>query len=202
MEIQGIDNSFAGSPFAKEESFHINFPPVILGTTSALSTAQEIPLLMEIQDLVVEDPDNGFPTDFTLEVHDGDNYSVFNNEITPDANFFGVLTVEITVNDGTDISEPFTVMIEVAHVLGLENHFFRENFSVIPNPVEGYVNVQPIGNLKSFELKVYDLNGRLLYSDYKPPGEIKIDLSHYNAGTYILHVLSDNKIGSTIILKR
>lgn len=114
--VQSIDNTFEGSSFADEGSFHINFPPAITGTSTPLSTPEETSLLIDIQDLVIDDPDNDFPADFTLSVLDGDNYSVNNNTIEPDLNFNGTLSVSVIVNDGIDDSELSSISIDVTPV--------------------------------------------------------------------------------------
>ena len=43
------------------------------------------------------DPDNTFPTGFTLSVQNGTNYTRSGNTITPATNFNGALTVPTTV---------------------------------------------------------------------------------------------------------
>ena len=290
--VQSIDNAFEGSSFADEESFHINFPPVITGTSSSLATLEETSLLIEIQDLVIDDPDNEFPSDFTLTVLEGTNYTLTNNEITPDLDFNGVLSVSvlvndgtddseiteiaievtpvndppvitgsnvtystseetnltidindlivqdpdnefptdfsleigegdnytqsnnvitpdngfvgainvpITVNDGTDSSEPFDLMVEVTQVLGLDKDFIQDNFAVYPNPTTDYVTIESNGTSNTFELAIYDLNGILLFTD--KTGKNKIDLTKFNKGFYLLKISNESKIGTMIILR-
>lgn len=294
--VQAIDNAFEGSPFADEESFHINFPPIITGTSSSLTTPEETSLLIEVEDLVIDDPDNNFPSDFNLTVLDGNNYTLNNNEITPEldfngilavsilvndgtddseimdisvevspvndppvitgssvsystpeetsltinlndvivedpdnefptdfsldvgqgdnytvssnivtpsSEFIGVINVPITVNDGTDSSEPFNLMVEVTQVLGLNNDFIQDNFSIFPNPTTDNVIIKPIGTSDTLELMIYDLNGILLYSsNIKRSGEDKIDMTKYSEGLYILQVSSATKVGTTLIIKK
>lgn len=293
--VQSIDNTFEGSSFANEESFHINFPPVVTGTSSSLNTLEETSLLVEIQDLIIEDPDNNYPSDFTLTVLGGDNYSVTNNEITPELDFNGMLTVAvlvndgtddseiaeitievtpvndppvitsstvtyntpeetsltinlndfivedpdnefpsdfslvvgegdnysvsnntitpidgfvgvinvpITVNDGTDSSEPFNIMVEVSQILGLDKDFIQENFSVYPNPTNDYVIIQPNGTSINYDIAIYDLKGILLFLDKIGENtKNQIDLIKFSKGLYLLKISSESKVGTMTILK-
>jgi hypothetical protein len=68
-------------------------------------------------DLVVTDPDNVFPADFTLTVQEGSNYSVTGSTVTPDVGFAGDLTVPVVVNDGTDDSNTFNLTVTVNDTL-------------------------------------------------------------------------------------
>ncbi|MCP4407848.1 MAG: tandem-95 repeat protein [Gammaproteobacteria bacterium] len=93
-----------------------NDPPVITGQASALATAEEVPLALTLGQLIVSDPDNTFPDDFTLEVLNGSNYSVFGTVITPVVNFTGSLFVRVRVNDGSDNSAVFSLVVQVTAV--------------------------------------------------------------------------------------
>ena len=90
----------------------VNDAPVITGQ-SPLSTPEETALAITLGALTVTDPDNTYPTDFTLAVQDGSDYSRAGNTITPVADFIGTLTVPVTVNDGTDNSNVFNLSVEV-----------------------------------------------------------------------------------------
>lgn len=95
-----------------------NLVPVITGQQS-LTTAEDTPLTLTLDDLQVQDSDSVYPTDFTLTVlpADNDEYSVTDTTITPAADFYGELTVNVTVNDGLESSEPFALQITVTSVL-------------------------------------------------------------------------------------
>ena len=66
-----------------------------------------------LSQLTVTDPDDTYPTGFTLTVYNGTNYTRSGNTITPAANFTGTLNVPVSVNDGEDESAQFTLAIEV-----------------------------------------------------------------------------------------
>ena len=66
-----------------------------------------------LSQLTVSDPDDSYPTGFTLTVYNGSNYTHSGNTITPAANFTGTLNVPVSVNDGQDESDQFTFVVEV-----------------------------------------------------------------------------------------
>lgn len=90
----------------------VNVPPVITGQSS-LSTPEHTPIPISLNDLRVTDPDNQYPTGFTLRVLAGDHYAVEGDIVTPVTGFTGTLAVPVTVSDGQDDSEPFKLKIEV-----------------------------------------------------------------------------------------
>jgi len=89
-----------------------NTAPVITGQTT-LGTNEEAPLAITLSNLTVSDPDDAYPSGFSLRLSDGDNYSVNGDVITPALNFAGTLTVPVVVNDGSDDSSPFNLSITV-----------------------------------------------------------------------------------------
>lgn len=90
----------------------VNVPPVITGQSS-LSTPEHTPITLSLNDLRVTDPDNQYPTGFTLRVLTGDHYAVEGDAVTPVTGFTGTLTVPVIVSDGHDDSDPFKLKIEV-----------------------------------------------------------------------------------------
>lgn len=93
----------------------VNDPPVITGHR-ALSTLEDTPITLLLSDITVTDLDNIYPSGFILKVLPGANYLSSGNTITPSANFNGILTVNVSVNDGTTDSAPFGIQITVVAV--------------------------------------------------------------------------------------
>ncbi len=94
----------------------LNDAPVITGQLP-LSTNKSTPLLIDLSQLKVSDVDNTYPDGFTLKVSDGDNYSVFGNNVHPAPDFVGILSVSVSVNDGTTESNSYQLKISVAPVV-------------------------------------------------------------------------------------
>ncbi len=94
----------------------VNDPPVITGQET-VTVAEDGAITPGPQLLKISDPDNLFPDDFQVEVlAAGDNYSVENNTIKPAKDFNGTIRVPVIVNDGSDDSEPFELLITVTPV--------------------------------------------------------------------------------------
>jgi gliding motility-associated-like protein len=89
-----------------------NVAPQITGQV-AITINQGQSTTIALSQLTVSDPDDSYPTGFTLTVYNGGNYTRSGNTITPAANFTGTLSVPVSVNDGEDESERFTLAIEV-----------------------------------------------------------------------------------------
>ena len=92
-----------------------NVAPVITGQVP-LSTSEDTPLTLTLSHLTVTDPDDTYPSDFTLSVLTGSNYAVAGNIITPAANYYGTLTVPVRVNDGKVNSNIYNLAVSVSAV--------------------------------------------------------------------------------------
>ena len=89
-----------------------NVAPVITGQLP-LVTFEETPLTITLQDLIVTDPDDVYPDDFTLTVQPGSEYTVSGNEITPNAGVDHPISVSVFVNDGTASSPSTPITVDV-----------------------------------------------------------------------------------------
>jgi hypothetical protein len=76
-------------------------------------TDEDTPVSVRLSDFTVEDPDDSFPADFSLQLRAGPNSTVTGSEISPAADFEGTLTVEAVVNDGEVDSDPFAFDVVV-----------------------------------------------------------------------------------------
>lgn len=94
-----------------------NVIPKITGQ-KALITNEDQSITVTIGDLVIADPDNTYPQDFTLHIPNGPglNYTVIDNKVTPALNFNGVISLQVRVDDNYDISEPYTLSISVTPI--------------------------------------------------------------------------------------
>lgn len=89
-----------------------NTAPKITGQVPlTISVNQSINL--ELAHLLVTDPDNEFPKDFTLKVFPDQAYAVTGKTVTPPAGFSGNLSVKVSVSDGAAESAPYYVQIGV-----------------------------------------------------------------------------------------
>ena len=105
----------SSDPYPVNVSVAANTAPVITGQT-ALSTREEIPLTVTLSDILVSDPDNAYPSGFSLRLLPGDNYTIAGAVISPASDFEGNLSVPVIVNDGTSDSAPFNLQVTVQGV--------------------------------------------------------------------------------------
>jgi len=86
------------------------------------------------------------------------------------------------------------------------NYFSNFNLTIWPNPSSGIYNLS-LENINSEKimLKVYDISGNIVYiNEYKNPGdtfETILDLSHFAAGIYNVHLKTENTIFHRVLIK-
>ncbi len=88
----------------------VNDVPSISDAGNTLTTDEDNSLSISLDDLVVVDVDS---VDFSLELNNGNNFTVNNNLIIPDTNFNGNLNVPVTVSDGDLDSNTLTLVVTV-----------------------------------------------------------------------------------------
>ena len=92
-----------------------NDAPVITGQRP-LNTEEHEPIEIQFVDLTVVDPDNAYPTGFSLKILPGTTYTFFETTVTPNANVSGLIEVSVKVNDGSVDSAPYPLKIDVNSV--------------------------------------------------------------------------------------
>jgi gliding motility-associated-like protein len=89
--------------------------PKITGQAT-LQVNEDETLGILLSHLIVDDQDSNYPEGFTLAISAGNNYTFSHTTIKPAADFFGSITVPVTVNDGKNTSQPFNLIIKVVPV--------------------------------------------------------------------------------------
>ncbi len=87
-------------------------PPIITGQVP-ISINQGESVTITLGQLTVTDPDDNYPTGFTLSVFNGPQYTLNGTTVTPTPNFTGNLRVQVSVNDGENESNRFELTIVV-----------------------------------------------------------------------------------------
>lgn len=84
--------------------------------------------------------------------------------------------------------------IETDGVLGIEQNF-TNNFNVYPNPASDIVIIQSNETFPNVEIALFDMNGRLLYSESNVARtkRLQIDVSNLASGMYLLQINSEEK---------
>jgi hypothetical protein len=86
------------------------------------------------------------------------------------------------------VSDPIPIEITENPNTGINNPVNKE-ISVYPNPSDGLVNID-LGNMKSrvYDMKVYNMNGKLVMSRKVNQTSTSVDLSGNDPGTYFIRL--------------
>lgn len=116
VNVSVNDGLVDSSPYALPiEVKPVNRVPEITGQAT-LQTNEDQPLTILFSHLTVVDNDSNYPQGFTLNISSGPDYTFSNTTVTPAADFYGKITVPVTVNDGKNTSKPFNLVISVTPV--------------------------------------------------------------------------------------
>lgn len=118
-------------------------------------------------------------------------YACFNN-----ANGNGGTSGDSIIRSNLVIQEKVVSNVNVDKLSSL-------GFNVYPMPVVSKLNIDNNHKVYVESLQIFDLNGRLVLNrELETDGNIKIDLSELNAGTYIVNISANGKsIATTRIVK-
>jgi hypothetical protein len=106
------DGSAASNPFnAVVMVANVNDPPAITGQ-EVLVVDEDQQLTLHVSDFSISDPDTDLG-EMSLTISQGSHYTVNGTSVVPDLNWFGTLSVGITVNDGEFESEAFEASVSV-----------------------------------------------------------------------------------------
>jgi hypothetical protein len=201
--VQSIDNDYQGSAFTAESSFHINFPPKIDAITPYTIFIGDT-VMVKPGDITVTDADNSYPTDFTIDIHPGSNYTVLGNKIIPSPGFVGIINVAVSVNDGKDDSNVVSAVITVKDKV---TEIIPENsaLSVFPNPFKESVSID-FGNDEwgNAQITVIDVNGKQQEFGVTKANETtgQIDnVKSLSQGVYIIRITLENKVVMKKVVK-
>jgi len=91
-------------------------------------------------------------------------------------------TIEITLN-----------------TLGVNEHYKKDKFVIFPNPAYSELNIMPPSFSYPFEIKIYDLNGKLVM---KKSNQIRLNISSLVPGEYLVQIIQNNNYYSTKLIKK
>jgi len=78
----------------------------------------------------------------------------------------------------------------------------NSNVSIYPNPTDGIIKIESDQNVSN--IKVIDLNGKILLSQLKMESDFQVDLSSFDSGIYfiVLENESNNRQAMKVVLSR
>ena len=129
----------------------VNDAPVISGA-SDLDTDEDAPIQILLTDLLVNDIENDA---LTLYLNEGDNYSVLDNQVVPDSNYNGPLTVEVYVlDDGDPIGESNTWPVSVTVNPVNDNPEFTLSWDAYGDNEDEFIDISNILEDFSYSLQL------------------------------------------------
>jgi len=94
-------------------------------------------------------------------------------------------TIVTTIADG----EKLVQNVQLSKPVGIPD--YESRITVYPNPAHDFLTVELSDGMEIKNITLYDIQGRLVEADnYSalPSGNLRLDVSHIPAGTYILHI--------------
>jgi hypothetical protein len=180
----------------------VNDAPVIVDVISQISTPINTPIEITLSDILVSDPDNVYPDDFSLELLDGEYYSLSKNLVRPDSQYTGILNIPIKVFDGLDSSQVFQLQVEVMGVTSITDRISEDVLLLRPNPVVEYLIVEQTKSHDNYSVMLCDLTGSIVYfEDGVTEDSHDIDMRMLPSGTYILTIANSSQILKSKVVK-
>jgi hypothetical protein len=97
----------------------------------------------------------------------------------------GTYTVQVTLNN---CASAFSTSFNVT-VTGIPNiNVFDNKIKILPNPVTDKLVISQSGSLLNLNIKLYDINGKLLKQVKSSLSIIEINMAKYSSGTYIIWI--------------
>ena len=76
-----------------------------------------------------------------------------------------------------------------------------KSFDVYPNPTEGMLNINLAGYGNNTNVKILDINGRVIENFNMEENHKALNIERYNTGIYLIVIEGDNKIDSKRFIK-
>jgi len=65
---------------------------------------------------------------------------------------------------------------------------------IYPNPSKDFINVRYGAHLKNVSIEIFDISGKKIFHKNLKNPISKIDIQNLKSGSYVYHILNDNKI--------
>lgn len=89
--------------------------------------------------------------------------------------------------------------IGISPSLSSNNEFELPELKVYPNPTHNIVTIE--NKVTIDKIQLFNLNGQQLHTEYNDTNRIRIDLTKYSAGNYLLKVYSNEKMKTIKLIK-
>ena len=97
-------------------------------------------------------------------------------------------TVTVTGDNGCEGED--AVVVEYSMCVGIDEDLVNSNVSLFPNPANDLVTFTAEGSTIA-EVQIFDLTGKMIYSNYPSSSRLEVNTSNYASGTYIVKVITE-----------
>jgi hypothetical protein len=135
----------------------------------------------------MENTDNVFIFTKTLSLPEGVyNYKYFDGPSFDNGEWAGEPNREVTVTEDMTVEDVFGEQPTAV------DEFTVENLIIFPNPAQNELNITAETTIS--EVMIYDITGQRVYINSVENNNLRIDLSDFNNGMYLLHVITSQGI--------
>jgi hypothetical protein len=162
---------------------------ILTVTNNAGCSGIDTVVVTYVTPLQVELPNSGTGTgSYTINASAGHLFYEWSTSETGQSisvNTSGSYSVTATDSNGCQTSDTIQVTIKPAGISDLSESIF----TLTPNPARDIIHLNSIENSGSLELQIFDLAGRVVYTVKSEwTNNMEINLSHFEAGKYIMRV--------------
>ena len=99
-------------------------------------------------------------------------------------------SVTVTADNGCEGED--AVSVEYSMCVGIDEDIANSNVNLFPNPANDLVTFTAEGSTIA-EVQIFDLTGKMIYSNYPSSSRLEVNTSNYASGTYIVKVITENE---------
>lgn len=86
-------------------------------------------------------------------------------------------------------------------IVAIENVEANSLFEIYPNPANEFFVLKNLEN-EDAEISIFDLTGRLIYNNTITGNQNEINIQNFAKGTYVVKILSNEKVASQLLIKQ
>ena len=92
-----------------------------------------------------------------------------------------------------DMSQDSSIQVVLSEINSGRQNLESNDILIYPNPTNGIVNIKNKTNHEYLNLQIYNLTGKMIYSNIMEEDLVSIDLRGYSEGMYLIRLSKDGK---------
>ena len=182
-------------------TFNTNLTVISITSSQAVVQSQDINTGLVLGIFTITNLNPGVSITATT-VPDGNNFTSGNSETVTFTNVFINPCVPL-VFTSTINSELGDTNVQTFNFIVSAINDVSSVFRIYPNPVLSTLNIQLENNSSDFSVSIYDLTGKVVFSNYRfyNVSKVVIDVSHLSSSMYLMVISGSNTIESKTFYK-